>query len=152
MPKKNNRRKFGKPRSRDIQLKSKDQEYAIVVEKLGDCRFLCQCDDGTERIGKVKGSLRNRVYFNRDDYVLLALRPDFNSYSAIVNKESKEVADMIVKYYPQEVAFLKQNDHFKKIKNFIPGDEIEHQSDHEFDEFIKDNNNIELDLDDLDDI
>ena len=41
MPKRNNRRKFKKPpRNREVQLKSKDQEYAIIVEAFGDYRFL----------------------------------------------------------------------------------------------------------------
>jgi len=152
MPKKNNRQKFRKPRSREIQLKTSDQEYGVIKEKFGDGRFLVKCDDSIDRIGKVKGSLRNRVRFNVDDYVLLALRPDFNSYSSIMNKNFKETADIILKYFPQEVQFLQNNDHFKKL------DSITSEDDSEFDEFIqqntenKDENTIDVDMDDLDDI
>lgn len=154
MPKRNNRQKFRKPRSRDIQLKSVDQEYAIIMEKFGDGRFLVKCDDGIERIGKVKGSLRNRIRFNVDEYVLLALRPDFNSYSSIMKKDFKETADIILKYFPQEVQFLQSNDHFKKL------DSVSREDDDEFDEFIQENqpnqeteeNTIDVDVNDLDDI
>lgn len=154
MPKRNNRQKFRKPRSRDIQLKSVDQEYAIIMEKFGDGRFLVKCDDGIERIGRVKGSLRNRVRFNVDEYVLLALRPDFNSYSSIMKKDFKETADIILKYFPQEVQFLQTNDHFKKL------DSVTREDDDEFDELIQDNqpnqeteeNTIDVDVNDLDDI
>ena len=154
MPKRNNRQKFRKPRSRDIQLKTVDQEYAIIMEKFGDGRFLVQCDDGIERIGKVKGSLRNRVRFNVNDYVLLALRPDFNSYSSIMKKDFKETADIILKYFPQEVQFLQSNNHFKKL------DCVTAKDDDEFDEFIQDNvdnqeteeNTIEVLMFHLDDI
>ena len=154
MHKRNNRQKCRKPRSRDIQLKSVDQEYAIIMEKFGDGRFLVKCDDGIERIGRVKGSLRNRVRFNVDEYVLLALRPDFNSYSSIMKKDFKETADIILKYFPQEVQFLQTNDHFKKL------DSVTREDDDEFDELIQDNqpnqeteeNAIDVDVNDLDDI
>lgn len=155
MPKRNNRRKFKKPpRNREVQLKSKDQEYAIIVEAYGDYRFLVKCDDGVERIGRVRGSLRSRIPFFREDYVLIALRPDFNSFTSITNKNAKDNVDIILKYFPQEVLFLKNNSHFLRI-----GDDVsEDLQDHEFDDIINENegeenqDEIQIDVDDLDDI
>lgn len=154
MPKRNNRRKFKKPKNRPIELKSHGTEYAIIVENYGDCRFLVDCDDGIQRIGIVKGSLRNRVRFRVDDYVLLELQDDFNSYSSIVDKNFKHKAIMFVKYFPQEVKFLQSNNHFKILDG-----KIQNQNDDEFDELIQNDNNsddegntIDIDTQELDDI
>jgi initiation factor 1A len=38
--------------------------YARVKSMLGDCRVMLTCEDAAERIGEIRGALRNKVYLN----------------------------------------------------------------------------------------
>lgn len=153
--KKNQRKKFGKLRNREIQLKSNEQEYGVIIQALGDCRFLLMLEDRREVIGILKGSFRNRVYININDFVLVALRSEFDRYKTMMN-EAKEKVDIILKYYPAEVSFLTLNHHIKYIsKNTLShddnlDDEIQDDEDHEFDEFLKKNNDNIISSNDID--
>ncbi len=48
--------------------------YARVSKALGDCRFECVCSDGTVRIGKVRGVLRDRMMVHVGDIVICSVR------------------------------------------------------------------------------
>jgi ubiquitin-large subunit ribosomal protein L40e len=77
---------------RDIPPERDDgQEYAKVVDALGDCRFRVRCVDGAEKIAHLCGTLHKRkVRIHKDDAVLISLRP-FESCSV--------QADIIHKYF-----------------------------------------------------
>ena len=76
----------------EVPPESEDgQEYAKVVDALGDCRFRVRCMDGTEKVAHLRGTLHKRkVRINKDDAVLISLRP-FESGSV--------QADIIHKYF-----------------------------------------------------
>ena len=48
--------------------------------------------DGTKRMCTIRGKLRNRVWINAGDLILVSLREDFGD----------EKADVIHKFYPEE--------------------------------------------------
>jgi translation initiation factor 1A len=50
---------------------------ARISKVLGDCRFECECSDGTTRIGKIRGVLRGRMFVHVGDTVIASLR-DFD--------------------------------------------------------------------------
>merc|ERR1719263_1731676 len=82
---------------RDLQIKDNNQEYAIVQKMLGNGRLMAFCSDGKERLCHIRGSMRKKVWINKDDTILIGLR-DFQD-----NK-----ADVILKYSTEEVRELIQ--------------------------------------------
>jgi translation initiation factor 1A len=52
--------------------------YARIIKQLGDCRFECDCFDGTVKIGKIRGVLRGRMFVHTGDLVIVSLR-DFDT-------------------------------------------------------------------------
>lgn len=54
-----------------------DQQVARVVRVLGNRNMLCYCNDNLMRVCRVRGKLRNRVYIELGDVVLISLR-DFD--------------------------------------------------------------------------
>ena len=84
---------------------STDGTRAIAQER--GVRVLC--DDGTERMGVLRGSMRKRVWVRRGDIVLVTLREYEDAKADIVHKYNetevsrlasmKEIPDTIMKYY-----------------------------------------------------
>lgn len=63
--------------------RTEGQDYARVVRMLGDRRVLCFCNDGVERVCKIRGALcrgAKRQIIRVDDIVLISLR-DFEGPS-----------------------------------------------------------------------
>lgn len=82
--------------NRTLTTKEESQEYAQVESLLGDCRVKLSCQDGMERIGKIRGKMRHRQRIRPGDWVLASLR-DFQD-----NK-----CDIILKYADDEVRQLR---------------------------------------------
>jgi len=96
-----------------FEIESKDQEYARVNKLLGDGRMLATCfkkvTDGfssKERVCKVRGSMRKRVWINVDDFIMISLR-DCNT--------TDDKADIIHKYNDSEVRKLMRKGHLPNI-------------------------------------
>jgi initiation factor 1A len=71
-----------------------DQQYARVLRALGDRRMLCFCNDGVDRICKIRGKLcrgpgRQRIEVG--DIVVLSFR-DFEDDDSDVDETSKKVS------------------------------------------------------------
>ncbi len=47
---------------REIQYKEDGQEYAKIIKAFGDSRFQMACGDNRVRTGKVRGTMRNKVF------------------------------------------------------------------------------------------
>ena len=102
MPKKKGKRKTKRPgqgSSRPLRIKENGQEYAVVLKLLGDRRVNAYCYDGKERICKICGSMRKRVWIKIDDYVLISIR-----------SFEDDKGDIIHKYTPEEVRKLKKKE------------------------------------------
>jgi translation initiation factor 1A len=76
---------------------TEDQLYARVTRILGNGRVMAQCGDGSERLAKVRGSMRCRDWVRAGDTVLVSLRPDASGK-----------ADILFKYNAAETAYLKR--------------------------------------------
>ena len=81
---------------RQLFIKEPGQEYAIVSKLLGNCRVEIKCGDDKIRLGIIRGTMKKKVWLTTDDYILVALR-EFED----------DKADIIHKYYPEEVNILK---------------------------------------------
>ena len=76
---------------RELFYKEEGQEYAQILALLGNGRVQANCFDGVKRMCTIRGKLRNRVWINAGDIILVSLR-EFGD----------EKADVIHKYYPEE--------------------------------------------------
>lgn len=158
MPKRNQRGKFKKRKNRDIELKTVNQEYGVIQQALGDCRFLVLLEDKREVLGILKGSFRNRVRIFAQDTVLVSLRNEFDRFKiAIGDTKTKEKVDIIYKYFPTEVNFLINNGHIKYLSDSANKEDLEDE-DREFDDIInqinnsenKNDNDIDIDVNEID--
>lgn len=81
---------------RELVFKTVEQEYGQVQRILGDCRVQVVCFDGKERLAKIRGSFKKRVWIREGDVVLLGLR-----------SFEDDKSDIIHRYHPDEVRKLK---------------------------------------------
>jgi translation initiation factor 1A len=58
--------------------REKDQLWARVIKNLGNRNLQCYCNDGKARICHIRGAMRNRIWINTGDLVLISLR-DFDT-------------------------------------------------------------------------
>lgn len=75
------------------------QEYAVVKDMLGNGRLRCFCEDGTEKIGRIRGSMRKyagKVIIDRGDLILIAGR-DFGQDDKV---------DVFHKYSHEDISAL----------------------------------------------
>lgn len=85
-----------------------EQAYAKILSKLGSSRFEVEMVyDNSKKVGKVKGSMRNRVWINKDDIVLVSLRE--------CNSHDDNIVDILHKYNNDDIHILNQNNELKKI-------------------------------------
>ena len=76
---------------RELNIKGEGEEYAQILRLLGQGRVEANCFDGVKRMCTIRGKLRNRVWINSGDIILVSLR-EFGD----------DKADVIHKYYPEE--------------------------------------------------
>ena len=76
---------------RELIYKDEGQEYGQILRLLGNGRTDVNCFDGNKRMCTIRGKLRNRVWINPGDIILVSLR-EFGD----------DKADVIHKYYPEE--------------------------------------------------
>lgn len=101
-----NRKKKGFNSKRELIIKEDGQEYAQCIKLLGSGRMSVHCFDGKNRLAKIRGKFKRRVWVNIGDVVLVQKRE--------MNIEDDK-CDVIHVYYYDEV---------KKLKNFgeLPSD------------------------------
>jgi initiation factor 1A len=117
-------------RKREMLFKEDGQVYGRATAMLGNGRLRAKCDDGVERLCKIRGSMRRREFVHVGDLVLVALRDftggggggggdsggqntEFADAAADADADSKkkaplEKADVIFRYQPPEVQILKK--------------------------------------------
>ena len=134
-------RKFSKPQSRDLKVKSVDQEYGKLEKALGNSRFECRCSDGIVRTAFVPGSFKFRYWMRVDDVVLVSIRIGLNTSQC----------DILYKYNPTEVQQLREKELLKKVfvddEDMTPLEEIEEEVTETTENILED-----IDSDILDDI
>jgi translation initiation factor 1A len=86
-----------------------DQQVARVTKVLGNRNMQCYCNDNRVRICRVRGKLRNRVYIEQGDVVLISLRTlDDGSDSDDNTKPDR--GDILAKYPLETHSKLKKED------------------------------------------
>jgi translation initiation factor 1A len=115
--------------SRLIPFKEDLQDYGIIQALLGSGRARVLClTDKVERLGTIRGNMYKKVWINKDDVVLVSIR-EFQT----------DKCDIIFKYNPDEVKFLKK-------QNEIPKD-LETINEVKDDDLIEFNNDSSSDKD-----
>ncbi len=62
-----------------VRLPRKGEVLGIVTQLVGGARMLVQCVDGKERMCRVPGKIKKRIWVREGDYVLIApwsIEPD----------------------------------------------------------------------------
>lgn len=73
----------------DLIFREDDQAYARVIKQLGDGRFECQVFNFNTNaivIGKIRGSLRKKVWINPGDIILVSTRSFDTTNCDIIHK------------------------------------------------------------------
>lgn len=74
------------------------QEYARVLAMLGNNRVRAKFSDKSERMCRIRGSMRRRMWVNVGDVVLVAMRDEL----------ADEAADIVYRYLPADVQRLRR--------------------------------------------
>jgi initiation factor 1A len=134
------KKKGGDQANTIIQIdRQPDQQLARVIRVLGNRNMLCYCNDNLIRVCHVRGKLRNRVYIELGDVILISLRdyeatvedaisdsamgasssqptpaiPLMPGEAKVVKEEKKEAAmrgDILAKYPLEYLSKLKKED------------------------------------------
>lgn len=90
--------KKGMTSKRDLVFKEDGQEYAQVKKLLGNGTATVACFDGRDRLGIICGRMKNRVWIQVGDILLVSLR-EF--------EDGGKKCDVIYKYFSEEAKQLK---------------------------------------------
>jgi translation initiation factor 1A len=99
-----------KPSSEEIEIARiripKNNEVLGVVESLvGGDKAMVKCDDGKNRICRIPGRLRKRVWISPGDVILVEPW----------KVESEKKGDIVFKYTPTQVSWLKRKGYGKGL-------------------------------------
>ena len=108
MPKKIKRKK--KPvsqKQRSIEFAESDaQQYAKIVNMLGDRRVTVTFADASERLALIPGRFRKRVWMTRGDIVLVSVRDFQDDKVDIIHKYRADEARSLCSYGEIPASFL----------------------------------------------
>ena len=90
--------KAGSSERRAGKFPSGDQQYAIVREMSGGSRMVALCEDGKNRMVRIPGRLKRRMWTRVNDIILI--KP------WVVQADSK--ADLVYRYLPAERNWLRK--------------------------------------------
>lgn len=88
-----------------IRIPKKEEVLGIVESMLGADKVSVKCDDGNTRICRIPGKLRKRVWIKPSDIVLISPW----------KVQSNERGDIIFRYTPTQVNWLKRKGFVKTI-------------------------------------
>ena len=93
--------------------KQTDQQYARVVQVLGNRNILAYCNDNIVRLCHIRGSIRKDMWISKGDLILVSLR-DF-----LLDKDDKfEKGDILYKYDRELHSVLRKEDNIN-IRLFL---------------------------------
>ncbi|EJN60262.1 translation initiation factor 1A [Halogranum rubrum] len=55
---------------RNLRMPDDDELFAVVTNMQGHGRVTLRCNDGKERMGRIPGRMRKRIWIREDDIVL----------------------------------------------------------------------------------
>ena len=124
-----------------------DQMYARVIRNMGNRNVQCLCNDLRTRLCHIRGVMRNRVWINVGDYVLISIR----GLAAEENKDT-EKADIVAKYDADHLHKLKSEPDinsklFLQIEGIDGKTAAEEEVAFEFDQGAEEDEDQEVDVD-----
>ena len=81
----------------NIIKKDEYQMYARVLKMLGSGRLNALCDDGKERLCKIRGSMMKKVFINIDNIILVSIRDFEDDKCDVIHKYNDEEAKILCK-------------------------------------------------------
>ena len=103
---------FNKVSNNNYDIDSEYEVYAYVIKLLGNCRVLVLCDNGTEAVGVIRGSMRRfnkRILIETGDIIAVSMRDYQTGKVDIVHKYNaeqcknliinKEISDTLINAY-----------------------------------------------------
>ena len=103
--KKSKQSKAGSSERRAGKFPSGDQQYAVVREMSGGSRMVALCEDGKNRMVRIPGKLKRRMWCRVNDLILI--KP------WVVQSDRK--SDLVYRYLPAERNWLYK-------RNMVPED------------------------------
>jgi translation initiation factor 1A len=91
-------------RTRELVVREDGQAYARVTKLMGSGRLTARCDDGRERMCRIRGRMMCREWVRNGDAVLVSFR-SFDD----------DTADVIHRYDADEVARLERMGEIKAV-------------------------------------
>ena len=88
-----------------VKLPGKNEVLGVIEQRLGGNKMLVACLDGKSRNCRVPGRLRRALWLRPGDVVIVELW-----------ELDKEKGDVIFKYRPNQVEWLKDKGYLKKDK------------------------------------
>ncbi|MBW2985589.1 translation initiation factor eIF-1A [Candidatus Woesearchaeota archaeon] len=112
MQKKRPRKKPFRPQIQEevfrVKLPRGREVLGILEERVGGSRAKVRCLDGKKRICRIPGRLKRRLWIRAGD--ILIIEP--------WELGGDEKGDIIYKYRPNQVAYLKKQGHLDKLSEF----------------------------------
>ncbi|PIY60202.1 translation initiation factor eIF-1A [Candidatus Woesearchaeota archaeon CG_4_10_14_0_8_um_filter_47_5] len=109
------RKKEEEKREEEIQLEIRrtrlprdKQSFGLVEQRLGGSRMRIRCLDGKTRICRIPGRLKRRLWVREGDIVLV------EPWELL----GDDKGDVIFKYRPAQVKWLKHKGHLKELDEF----------------------------------
>lgn len=140
------------PSFKQLVLKEDGSEYATLGKNLGNSRFTCDCHDGRERLGHIRGKMQKRVWLKQGDLVLVSVRDFQDDKCDIVHKYNEDDKGQLLRMgqLVKEKLVLAENGGKKENNSNEEEEEfgIEFSNDIEevhFDNNSNDDNSIDID-------
>ena len=90
-----------------IPTSSENQEYGYIMEKYGDGRFSVICYDKVQRLGTVRGAIKQKSRMNKGNLVLLSLRPYEDAKCDILYQYTEDDINKLIRSKSLELSFIK---------------------------------------------
>ncbi|EGD83077.1 eukaryotic translation initiation factor 4C [Salpingoeca rosetta] len=121
------------PDRRELVFKDEGQEYALVTRMLGNGRCECSCFDGTTRLGHIRGTMRKKVWINKDDIILVSLRDYQDGKCDIILKYTMDEARNLIKngQLPADTKLNEGGDSDKEQDDTVVFAEVDNAGDEE---------------------
>jgi len=91
-----------------INLPRGRQTFGLIEQRLGGSRMRVRCLDGKTRICRIPGRLTRKLWVRENDVVVV----EPWEYSG------NEKGDIVYKYTPTQLAFLKKKGYLKQLEEF----------------------------------
>lgn len=93
---------------RRIRLPRGTEVFGIVSQRVGGSRMIVRCLDGKTRNCRIPGRLKKKLWVREGDLVIV----EPWQFSG------DEKGDVVIKYKPTQMSFLKQRGYLKKLDEF----------------------------------